>query len=456
MLANYTFSKLTNFFKRYHSTMLIGEPTKFSLEERIFNTFCIIAFVAMCVEVPFNFVIGLKVPAAICIFGVLFSAFLYYLSRIRRKSRLGIYLFSVVCNLAFTVNYFYNSGIFGPNLLLFALAFLLIIVIIPKSQYKIWIPLNVVFVFAILVIEFLYPAAVPNAYTSDLAKAIDFGVTYLVMAILTYVAISYIRKNYDFERNRVVQKNKEIEAQNARISEQKVELEKLNLEKSKLFSIVAHDIRSPLSSVQSYLEILTDDDLNEEEKVMIKQRLLEVTRDTSEMLMNVLSWSKSQMKGAHVDLVRLAVGHELDHGLNLEKNLAIKKGIDFEIGDHHNLQVVADKNMFQIVIRNLVNNAIKFTPEGGAVSINITEVGEACLIAVKDNGLGVDLAQQENLFKLKASSTFGTNNEKGIGLGLLLCKEFTELQGGKIWFSANEDRGSTFYLSFKLAKSALF
>ncbi len=112
--------------------------------------------------------------------------------------------------------------------------------------------------------------------------------------------------------------------------------------------------------------------------------------------------------------------------------------------------IAADLNMFKIVVRNLVNNAIKFTPEGGAVSVFVERNHQHCFIKVKDNGIGVNPNDRETLFNLTALSTFGTNNEKGVGLGLLLCKEFTELQGGEIWYEANEDRGSTFVVSFKL------
>ena len=99
--------------------------------------------------------------------------------------------------------------------------------------------------------------------------------------------------------------------------------------------------------------------------------------------------------------------------------------------------------MFELVIRNLVNNAIKFTKKGGSIVVNAGTKDNDCLITVKDNGLGMDEALQNSLFKLTASSTYGTDSERGIGIGLLLCKEFTDLLGGKIWFESEKDKGST-------------
>lgn len=425
---------------------VIGDPKLFSLEERIFNTVCVIAFMAMCFEVPFNFAIGLIGPANLCVFGLFFAAYLYYLSRIKRKSSLGIKYFCFVCNLIFAANYFVNSGIYGPNLLLFSLGFLLIMAIIPKSQFKFWISINVITVVAILVIEYYHPELVPDVYEGPLSKTIDFGITYFVVILLTFFAISYIRMNYDTERELVMQKNMAIE-------DQKIQLEKLNSEKDKLFSIVTHDIRTPLISIQSYLELLTEVDLDELERRKIKKRLLEITRDTSSMLNNVLTWTKTQMEGAHVNLVPMNVADVLNDGLAIEKNISKKKGVNLEFVCEPNLTILADQNMLQLVARNLVNNAIKFTPNGGLVQVMAQKQGGKCVIRVVDNGLGIAQMQQEKLFQLNATSTYGTNKEKGIGLGLRLCKEFTDIQGGTIWFEPNPNQGSIFYLAFNLLNS---
>lgn len=440
-------AKLLSWLSANH---IIGNPKKFSLEERIFNTFCVIAVIALFIEIFFNYYIGLKIVALICLFGTLFSAGLYYLSRYRRNTTLAISFLGIVANFTFLLNYFFNSGIYGPNLVLFCLILLITIVVVPKKQLGLWIGLNLVTVFGVLFVEYLYPELIPNVYVDDLTKTIDFAVTYGVAALLICLSISFIRNNYDRERNAVFLKNLEIEEQSAQILEQNKELEKLNSEKAKLFSIVAHDIRSPLSSILGYLEVLAEADITKEEDTQIKQRLFQVTKDTSEMLANVLSWSKSQLDGAKVDIVKVDVAYELRKGLNLEKNIADRKGIVLELNLLDDVYIAADLNMFLIVVRNLVNNAIKFTPEGGRVVVSTTQNQTSSFLRVWDNGLGISENEQHNLFKMKALSTFGTNNEKGVGLGLLLCREFTELQGGKIWYEANEDKGSTFVVSFDL------
>src|SRR5690606_18563716 len=155
-------------------------------------------------------------------------------------------------------------------------------------------------------------------------------------------------------------------------------------------SIVAHDIRSPLSSILGYLEVLAGTDMTEKENDRVKHRLLQVTKDTSEMLNNVLAWSKSQLDGARVDVIAVDVAHELKKGLNLERNIAQRKNISLELDLEEKVFIAADLNMFLIVIRNLVNNSIKFTPEGGRVLLIMEHDHENCFIKVKDNGLGID------------------------------------------------------------------
>ncbi len=304
-----------------------------------------------------------------------------------------------------------------------------------------------------LVLEYFHPQLMPNVYPDKLAKVMDFAITYAVAVVVISTIIVLMRINYDTERAVVGAKNIEIEEQNNRITFQNNVLEKLNSEKAKLFSIVAHDIRSPLSSVLGYLEVLDENDLTEEENDRLKTRLLEVTKDTFAMLNNVLAWSKTQFEGTKVDMIAVNVAQELMKGLSLERTAALRKDITLDVFMKNDVIISADVNMFQIIIRNLVNNAIKFTPSGGYVIIEVERTTDDCIIRIKDDGIGVKAEQQPQLFNLKALSTFGTNNEKGVGLGLLLCKEFAELQGGEIWYENNEEKGSTFAVSFKPYKT---
>lgn len=416
-----------------------------SLEERIFNVTCLISFFTCVFEFVFNLILGTPFGVYLCVFGMFFCALIYYISFYKRKTIFSIKALCLASNIAFGVNYFYSAGISGPSYLFFAAVFLMTVAIIPKRSVKKWISLNIFMFLLVVSIEYFYPQTVVELYATLPSKLLNFTVTYLLFVAIIYFSFTSIRKNYEIERFSVIEKNKAIE-------KQKIELERLNVEKNKLFSVVSHDLRHPLNSIQGYLELLIDDDLTIEERTDLKKQLLSITKNTSEMLSNILSWAKSQMEeGSYAVLEPLSLKDVLLNCLNVEQNIALKKGVDLTVEVAQDCTIIADKNMFQIVIRNLVSNAIKFTPAEGRVVVYAQIRDGKCYITVQDTGLGIDLAQQQTLFKLKASSTYGTNNEKGIGLGLLLCKEFTDLQGGDISFESSKNTGSVFFVSFKLA-----
>ncbi|RYZ47727.1 MAG: HAMP domain-containing histidine kinase [Sphingobacteriales bacterium] len=189
----------------------------------------------------------------------------------------------------------------------------------------------------------------------------------------------------------------------------------------------------------------------ENEKTEITQSLLRETKNTQVMLFNLLSWTKSQMEGGmKVNLNALKLSEVIEACLKLQHSAALEKMITISNQTDPEVCVLADLDMLKLVVRNLLNNAIKFTRPGGEIKI-ISEIkdGQGRLI-VQDNGIGISPEQQKELFSMESSSTYGTNNEKGVGLGLMLCKEFTELQGGSISFTSIIGEGTAFNLSFPL------
>ncbi|GAA4338796.1 hypothetical protein GCM10023149_49060 [Mucilaginibacter gynuensis] len=429
-----------------------GSTAEFALEFRIFHSLCFISIVALAYNVPFNYFIGLPLIALVSFVVLLIFSYLFYLSRVKRKVAPSTTWYAVFGNVLFAVNYFINSGTYGPTDLLMALSLLLIICTAPKKHYKIWLIVSLVMVLTLHFIEYYYPELVPYTYTDRESRFFDLTSAYIVTVVLMYYTVVYIRKNYDFEKRRAEERALAIEEQSRHIIAQKDELERLNTEKSKLIGIIAHDLRSPLSSIQSYLELITEHDIDEQERIMVKKELLKITRNTTDMLGKLLAWSKSQMDGVDVQLAPVNLRDALFNTLELEKTIGQKKNIIVEHDIDWDISIIADADMLQLVIRNLVSNAIKFTRSGGNVNIKAKLIGAECWLIIRDNGGGIPLEQQEELFSLKAKSTFGTANEKGVGLGLLLCKEFTELQGGKLWFESTPGEGTVFYVAMPAQK----
>jgi two-component system sensor histidine kinase/response regulator len=426
---------------------LTGTTAEFPLEVRIFHSLCIIAILALAYNVPFNYLIGLPYVALISLGALIIFSALYYLSRYKRKIKTTITVFAIVGNLLFTINFIYNSGTYGPTDLLMGLCILLVLCVVPKNQQKFWIAVNISIIVAMHIIEYYYPQWIPNSYNSRESRYFDLTSAYVVVVIVVYYTVTYLRRNYDYEKRSALEKTSAIAIQNQHITQQNQELERINSEKNKLMSIIAHDLRSPLSNIQNYLELITEYELDSTERRMVEGDLLKVTRRTIDMLGKLLIWSKAQMDGVNVKLGYVNLRDSLFNTIELEKAIALKKEIILTEDIDWDIRIVADSDMLQLVIRNLISNAIKFTQAGGQISFKATRIAGECWLIIRDNGIGMSMEKQAELFSLQTQSTFGTDNEKGVGLGLLLCKEFTELQGGHIWVESSIGEGTSFFVS---------
>jgi len=281
----------------------------------------------------------------------------------------------------------------------------------------------------------------------------DAAWSYSVAIVFIFLVTHFLRRYYTGERWRSEKRAEEIMEQNAEILRQNQLLEKVNEEKNKLFSIVSHDLKSPLDAISGYLELLSHNTLTNDEKKELETELLEQTRYTSDLLTNLLSWAKAQMQGIKVHLVKLHLKEIMVDVISKKIAPAAKKKLEIIHLIDPSIEVICDKEMLRIVLRNLLNNAIKFTPEGREILIKVYADGADAIISIRDTGIGISIEKQEDIFTLKTRSTFGTNNEKGIGMGLIICKQFMEYQHGNIRFESEKGKGTVFYLTLPLAKT---
>ncbi|WP_316744271.1 HAMP domain-containing sensor histidine kinase [Pedobacter antarcticus] len=424
---------------------LIGSPSIFSLESRIFHSISVGLILLLSIYVPYNLYAGLYI-ASVSAFGVgLFFFYQYYHSRFHGIPRNNT-LFGLIGIVIFGFNYFANSGINGSTDLIWPAYLLLVFTISPYRQHLTWLVIYLLCFLALHIVEYYYPFLVRYPFSAGRGQFIDRVTAFPIPVVAIYIIIKFIRENYDKEKKVAEEKTIAIEISKAQLSLQKDQLEQSNIEKNKLMSIISHDLRTPLMNIQSYLELLNENVLDEVERPMMEKALLTSTNNAMEMLSNLLHWSKSQMEGSHVNLVKLNLLTALRGSLEMEKVHAEKKGISLDYYISPQLDVIADKDMLQLVIRNLVSNAVKFTPLDGSITINAESLLQECKITINDNGKGITLEQQENIFSIKSEPTFGTNNERGVGLGLVLCKEFIERQGGRIGFESQTGLGSSFFI----------
>ncbi|MDJ1472203.1 tetratricopeptide repeat-containing sensor histidine kinase [Xanthocytophaga flava] len=282
-----------------------------------------------------------------------------------------------------------------------------------------------------------------------------FGLTLIAVVALLFWINMQSRKKINMlleQENELVRLQKEeIFNQTQEIADQNQKLEALNVTKDKLFSIISHDLRSPLNTLQSMLEIVRDGILSEEETVEITGLLYKKVRHTSDLLDNLLNWAKSQMEGIRIHQENVNLQELIQSNVDLFLPQALEKKIVMENNVLMPVYVNADKNMLLLVIRNLLNNAIKFTTAQGCVRISAEIQSEKVVVCVQDTGVGIDPDRIDKLFKVQSLfTTYGTSNEKGTGLGLLLCKDFVEKNGGDIWVKSSINQGSRFYFSVPL------
>lgn len=261
------------------------------------------------------------------------------------------------------------------------------------------------------------------------------SVLVLIIALVTY------------NRYRTRKKTEQV----LRASEQK--LKKMNAAKDKLFTIIAHDLGSPLNSLLLSAAHLKNHSraLDQQELEEFIQNIYNQTRDMTDLLANLLQWAMIQIGKIEQNPETVDIHSLTEETVEQIKYIAQKKKIRLDLHIMENTMAWADKTMMQAVIRNLLSNAVKYTHPGGEIKITSKEIDSSIEITVSDNGVGMDKEKAERLFKEEFhETTRGTANERGTGLGLVLCKEFVEKNGGKIRVQSKPHLGSHF--SFTLPK----
>ena len=241
----------------------------------------------------------------------------------------------------------------------------------------------------------------------------------------------------------------ELEKADAIIREQKNELELLNKTRNRFFSVISHDLKNSLSSLQMGTKLLKDTKFSEKEELqMISYELYDSTQNLSKFLENLLEWARIQIGKIHHNPVKFDVSELLNNVVEVLSAKAKQKKISLISDFEENLFVTADKDMVYSIVQNLLMNALKFTDKGGEVSVDVIRNDNSAVITISDNGTGMSENVLKNLFREdEMNSTPGTAGEKGTGLGLLLCKEFVHKNSGDIKVESEEGKGTKVMVS---------
>jgi signal transduction histidine kinase len=271
----------------------------------------------------------------------------------------------------------------------------------------------------------------------------------LLLIVLSLFIVSLVMLGYVKSRKKV---NELLTGKNLQIREQHEELLRVNETKDKFMSIISHDLRNPIGAFKDVVGQLADypEMFNEVLRQQIIEELREEAENTYFLLDNLLSWAKNQKAAISYKPEKLDIQRVVKNSIQLNSRLSEAKSIRLTSEMEGNLVAFADHNMINLVLRNLISNAIKFTANGGQIRVNVQEEGEMLSISVKDSGVGISEADLSSVFDpSRHLSTYGTNHEKGSGLGLLLCKEFVEINGGTITVESQQGEGSTFTFTLR-------
>jgi signal transduction histidine kinase len=278
---------------------------------------------------------------------------------------------------------------------------------------------------------------------------------YIIIIITVLVVSGLIYNLYRHKKraNQLLQlKNNEISRQNVEIKAQALQLQELNQIKDKLFSIISHDLRSPIGSLITLLSLTEQGYLEEDGFKKVIPELNKNVGYTSSLLENLLKWSQSQLKGITVNPVPFVVSDIVTGKFELLFEQAKAKGIRLEIESDKKHVVLADKDMVELILRNLISNSIKFCNPLDKIRVTAQQKDGFIEICVADTGVGMSAEVLKNLFGTQMHTSLGTQNEKGTGLGLILCKDFVQINGGSIWAESTQGKGSKFYFTIPVGE----
>ncbi|XOV94576.1 MAG: sensor histidine kinase [Bacteroidota bacterium] len=263
-------------------------------------------------------------------------------------------------------------------------------------------------------------------------------------------SVGYLLMLKDLNEKEIDEKNLQIESDNKKLTA-------LNNQKDKFFSIIAHDLKGPIGGLLNLGEVLQKkyDQVSPEKREELFRLLVNSAKETSNLLENLLQWSKSESKQSEVIPAKLDVAKLIDKSLSLLNQKIEEKGISITKDLEKGASAWADEIMTDFVIRNLISNATKYVHKGGNIHISsrLDSERNLCITEIMDDGVGIEPKLLKKLFYLDSTyTTKGTNNESGTGLGLKICKEFISLNHGFIQVKSTQGQGSTFTISLPYKK----
>ncbi len=411
----------------------MGDNASLKIEGIIFISASLLCISMGVIAILWNYFIGLPLVLNILIVVlVFFFALIYYYARIKQIYNGKVLV--LVTLIFLSCIWFFNNGIRGsvPAIYLLALPFFLCITS-TKDHLKVLLVTVVNFVLLVY-IERIFGDKLMVYFQSEEVVLSDNIFGYVVCICFSYLLLTAIIKSYNKEKNKLVHKE--------------LEMKKLNDSKDLLFNIIAHDLRSPFTSLLGLTEIMADNSNNLSLKQYQKysELNLRTLNNAFNLLETLLNWGRIQQGTIQVNPQKINLKEVVKESFECFEEKYTRKKIEVSVDVKDTIELYTDIYSIQTVMRNLVSNAIKYTPQGGEIFISAEELeGNKVIIDVKDTGIGMNKEIIDSLFKFDVKSNRpGLDGELSVGLGLFICKGLVESQGGIFNVESEVDRGTTF------------
>ncbi|MGQ7869743.1 sensor histidine kinase [Sunxiuqinia sp. sy24] len=417
-------------------TLIFGPKNSFNLEQRVFIIASLVGLFSCIVGVIWNSIIGLSLHMNVIIGSyIILYYFLFHFARY--KQIYNPFVYALITLSFLSLLYINSGGISGSTPALYIVALVTFISLSKRKHHLLMLLITLANIVILFVLEYTFSDKVITEYNNRTIEELDLAFGYLASSVACFVFISFFKKTLCVSH---------------------AQLKKSNENKDLFFNVIAHDLRGPFSHIMSLTEIMADKSaaITLEEFKECSELLNQETKKTYQLLESLLEWGKIQMNKVTINPQKVNLKDVIDEITHFHKENYTKKNINIEIQVANNLYAFADINALRIILRNLISNAIKFTPNNGEIRITVEKSkNKNLLLIVKDSGIGMNKIILDNLFLHEVSTNRkGSNGETSVGLGLIITKELIEKQSGELIIESEENKGSTFKFTIPRSASA--
>lgn len=419
------------------SQLLFGETESVFSEKKIFIIITFITFIYAVVGELWNIMIGFSLFVNLILGPFIIVYFLlYYYARFKNKYSATILI--AITLFALSVLFITNGGLTGSIPVLYIFVLTSFISITDHKYHKIVLLVTIADLVVLIVLEYFVFRDMIINYNSLHAKELDLTFSYFCVLIGSFFLLSYFK-------NSIIKKN--------------IELQKQNEAKDLLFDIISHDLRGPINNILGLSEVMAENtkELKVEELQKFSELINLESKKNFELLDSLLEWGKINMDRIQIEKTALNIYQIANEISQFFEEICRNKEVALHISIPEDIYVFSDKVALKTIFRNLISNAIKFTPSGGEITVSGEEPDDKFVVVkVTDEGIGMNKRMIDHLFSPEINTNrIGIGGEKSVGLGLIITKELIEKQGGNLTIESEENKGSTFIFTVPKSNKSL-